>query len=250
MKKGRVVVLIILAVYGIVFSGMLGAQNSTDSIRILGYLPVKHSDEAKWIQRYQGEIDDLVVKNKQLDNLNCDVLCFGSSSMRLWNSIEKDLAPMKIINRAYGGSTVRDQIYNYPTIGRGYNPKMIMIYIENDLGNYKEAITVGEMYDLFRVYQQLIQRDYPDCKLFFLALKPSFLKMDQIPDQLVFNRLMKEYAQRTPNVEFLDITQGMYDSEGNLRQDIFIEDNLHMNEKGYHMWTKVVKPALLREFEY
>jgi len=29
-----------------------------------------------------------------------------------------------------------------------------------------------------------------------------------------------------------------------LRNDIFIEDNLHMNEKGYEIWTKMLREAM------
>jgi lysophospholipase L1-like esterase len=33
----------------------------------------------------------------------------------------------------------------------------------------------------------------------------------------------------------------MLDSDGNVMQDIFIEDGLHLNEKGYSIWTSTLK---------
>ena len=44
--------------------------------------------------------------------------------------------------------------------------------------------------------------------------------------------------------EYIDITEIMNDSEGNVRTDIFLEDMLHMKPEGYKLWTKVMAPYL------
>ncbi|MFT6148156.1 MAG: lysophospholipase L1-like esterase [Saprospiraceae bacterium] len=36
----------------------------------------------------------------------------------------------------------------------------------------------------------------------------------------------------------------MLNKEGYIRKEIFIEDGLHLNAKGYEEWTKMVKPLL------
>jgi len=223
-----------------------GQQSGLDSIRISGYIPVEHSDHSDWIKRYQKDIDKYDKENKELKDFSCDVLFLGSSSINLWRNIHTDLAPLKIIRRSYGGSTLRDNIYNYNTVARGYKPKKIAVYIENDLGSWKESITPGECYDLFRLFVQMLQKDYPDIPVYIISFKPAFAKMDQLGDQLIVNRLLKDYADRTSDVEFIDITKGMYDDNGQLREDIFIEDRLHMNQKGYDIWIKEIKPALMK----
>jgi lysophospholipase L1-like esterase len=38
----------------------------------------------------------------------------------------------------------------------------------------------------------------------------------------------------------------MLDADGNVRKDLFVEDGLHMNKKGYDIWTKVIRPYLLK----
>lgn len=240
MKHQRLIISLLLLVLSI----SLQAQTAIDSTRISGYIPVYRADETKWLQRFQHDMDKYEKENAELTDFSCDVLVLGSSSVNLWHNIHNDLAPLKIIRRSYGGSTVRDNIYNYNTIARGYSPRKIAFYIENDLGNSKESISPGELYDLFRVFIQMLQRDYPQIPIYIISLKPSFNKQYQIPDQLIVNSLLADYAQRTPFVNFLDITQPMYDAQGNLREDIFIEDRLHMNQKGYDLWTAIIKPAL------
>ena len=39
----------------------------------------------------------------------------------------------------------------------------------------------------------------------------------------------------------------MLDAQGKPRLEIFRKDGLHLNEKGYAMWTAIVKPKLLKE---
>jgi lysophospholipase L1-like esterase len=36
----------------------------------------------------------------------------------------------------------------------------------------------------------------------------------------------------------------MLDEDGIVMQDIFLEDGLHMNKKGYDIWAKAIGPLL------
>jgi lysophospholipase L1-like esterase len=42
-------------------------------------------------------------------------------------------------------------------------------------------------------------------------------------------------------VEYADVWDPMLDDR-KVKQDIFIEDGLHMNDKGYDIWYNVLKP--------
>ena len=46
-------------------------------------------------------------------------------------------------------------------------------------------------------------------------------------------------------MEFLDVATPMLNEDGSIKDDIFVQDNLHMNAKGYAIWTKVIRPKLL-----
>ena len=152
------------------------AQTPQDSVRFIGYLPVRHTDPTKWITRYQSEIDRYQTENQMLKDTSCDVLFLGSSSINLWDNIYRDMAPLKILRRSYGGAALRDMLYNYDVIARGYHPRSIVIYVENDLAGTPEDLTVGETFDFFRLLTNRLQRDYPDIPIFILSYKPSTLR--------------------------------------------------------------------------
>ena len=157
--------------------------------------------------------------------------------------IYEDFAPLKLIRRSYGGATLRDMIYNYNTIAQGYKPKSIVLYVENDLGSHKEGVNAVKCFDLFRIFIAKLKKDYPTTPLFVVSLKPSQHKADQLKDQLLVNALLEENAT-AQGYTYIDITKVMYDEAGNLRTDIFKEDNLHMNAEGYKLWTAIIKPYL------
>ena len=218
--------------------------NVKDSVRIVEYLPVIQTDAALWIQRYQKDIDRYTQENRELKNLDCDVLIFGSSSINMWNTIYEDLAPMKVIRRSYGGAAIRDMLYNYDVIARGYNPKRIVLYVENDLGGSND-VSIGKLYELFKIFTLRIKRDYPDVPFYIMSMKPSPMKKYHLNNQKVINSLIESIANEISGVRYIDISKAMFDGKGEIRTDIFLEDNLHMNAKGYKVWTGIIKPILI-----
>ena len=221
------------------------AQTATPTTLIKTVIPFEQRDETSWITRYQKDITNYQKENKRLKDLSCDVLFLGSSSINLWDTIYEDFAPLKLIRRSYGGATLRDMIYNYNTIAKGYTPKSILLYVENDLGSHKEGVNAVKCFDLFRIFIDKLKKDYPNTPLIVVSLKPSQHKADQLKDQLLVNALLEENAT-AQGYTYVDITKVMYDEAGNLRTDIFKEDNLHMNAEGYKLWTAILKPLLLK----
>ncbi len=55
-----------------------------------------------------------------------------------------------------------------------------------------------------------------------------------------FNRQMKQWTATKKNVLYADVWTPMLDSSGEVRKDLFVEDNLHMNRKGYEIWKRVI----------
>lgn len=55
-----------------------------------------------------------------------------------------------------------------------------------------------------------------------------------------FNRKLKQWPSTTRNVLYADVRTLMLHSGGEVRKDLFIEDHLHMNRKGYEIWKNVL----------
>ena len=229
----------------VLVAALFSASAWSQTVTIDTVIPFRQTDEIEWIKRYQKDIDAYKKENKRLKDKQCDALFLGSSSINMWNTIYEDFAPLKIIRRSYGGATLRDMIYNYKVIAHGYQPRNIVLYVENDLGQHKEGVNAVKCFDLFRIFIGKLKKDYPQVPLYVVSLKPSKHKEDQLKDQLLVNSLLEENAAEA-GYTYIDITKVMYDSDGKLRTDLFLEDNLHMNREGYILWTKIIKPYLTK----
>jgi len=57
------------------------------------------------------------------------------------------------------------------------------------------------------------------------------------------NRLVREYSESHPNLGYADLAAPLLDADGNLR-DVFVDDGLHLNERGYFLWQQALAPHL------
>jgi hypothetical protein len=55
---------------------------------------------------------------------------------------------------------------------------------------------------------------------------------------------LAKLASGDGQVRFADVWTPALDENGVVFQDIFLGDNLHMNEKGYEIWKEVIRPLL------
>ena len=122
-------VVLLLAVCGCYAQvGKIEQRAGGDVFHIDASLPVDYVEEMDWVLRYdQNDVEEL--RQRALtDEKECDVLFFGSSSIRLWKSLQEDMAPLKVVNRGYGGAQLRDIHYNYETVLADYRPRAFVFY--------------------------------------------------------------------------------------------------------------------------
>ena len=72
------------------------------------------------------------------------IVITGSSSITRWNkAMQKDLAPLTVIPRGFGGSTMQDVLHFIDRLAIAYKPRAIVIYEgDNDTGLYLSLIHI------------------------------------------------------------------------------------------------------------
>ena len=50
-----------------------------------------------------------------------------------------------------------------------------------------------------------------------------------------------------PFLESTSLLVVLLNKDGTPDKSLFVEDELHMNAKGYHIWQKIIKPYLLKK---
>lgn len=222
-------------------------STQSDVFHLKGQLSVEKLCDMEWICRYEDSDIKVIKERAAVEPSECDVMFFGSSSIRRWESLAQDMAPLKVVNRGYGGATLRDLHYNYKTVMAHYKPKAFVFYCDNDLRTKPEVnITVGELFDLCRLLFDRIDKDYPGVPIYFLAMKHCKHREAIRDRQAMFNGLMKEYASVSDQLIFVDTCTALLTEDGAIDTTLFVDDNLHLNGDGYIRWRELLRPLLIK----
>lgn len=231
-----------------VVSGYAVSEDSV-SVAINGNVPVSGVWDTGWLHRYAADVEELAAKAAADQRKDIDVVFFGSSSIRLWNGLEEMMAPLSVVNRGYGGATVRDILVNYDKLMAHYSPKAFVVFCDNDICGNEVDLTVSGVLDHYRLLFNRLDQDYPGVPVFFLSWKYSGLRAFMRDTQKLVNDVMADYASSSNQVTFVDVNETLLQPDGDINQSLFESDNLHINRDGYLLWTSVLKPLLLEVCE-
>ena len=170
----------------------------------------------------------------------------GSSSFTKWTDVQSYFPDFKIINRGFGGSTLPDLIRYTDDVITNYHPKQVVIYCgENDLAS-SDTVSGETVVRRFEHLFRLIRAKLPSAQIDFISLKPSPSREKLFPKMIVANKGIKAFLAKQPHTSFIDVYPLMLDANGKARTELFVEDMLHMNKKGYEIWQKEIAPHLLK----
>ena len=174
------------------------------------------------------------------------IVITGSSSIRRWhNSIEKDLAPLTIIPRGFGGSTMKDALHFIDRLAIKYRPRAVVVYEgDNDTGRY--LVPPPTIVDQFSQIVDKIHTALPETRVYVLSVKPSVLRRPFWDKARETNELLKKLVAGNDLLTYIDVARPLLDANGEVMTDIFVDDNLHLNEKGTRIWAATIKAALMK----
>jgi hypothetical protein len=133
------------------------------------------------------------------------VLFTGSSSFYFWKTIEKDLSPLPVINRAFGGSTFAEVIYYAERSILKYKPATVVIYCENDLFGTAPT-TITQVRDSYVRLVQKIRTALPKTQIYFVGMKPSPLRWSRWNEASDVNRMIKEFMKTDKRQSYIDVS--------------------------------------------
>ena len=205
-----------------------------------------------------GRFAAQVAQFSQHDELNPwpegAILATGSSSMRFWSvdqMLERQMAPLTVINRGFGGSVFNDLNHYLDRLVLKYRPRAVMIYEgDNDIafGLAQDSILRSLSQIIGKVHDQSAQT-----RFYILSVKPSISRWLLWPAMQQLNEALQALCATDARLVYIDVASAMLGEDNQPRPDLFAPDGLHLNELGYQLWRDAVRPVLLEaelEFEY
>lgn len=171
------------------------------------------------------------------------ILFTGSSSFTRWKDVQDYFPGYPILNRGFGGSSLPDLIRYADEIIYPYQPKQIVIYCgENDIAA-SDTVTAQLVLQRFTTLFNMIRAHLPKVPVAFVSIKPSPSRRKFRQVVIEANALIKKFLGKQSRTGYINVYDAMLNSDGTEKGEVFVQDSLHMNAKGYAIW----KPLILKK---
>ena len=180
-----------------------------------------------------------------------DLLFIGSSSIRLWNDIENDMLPYSSVKRGYGGAHYYDLIHFTERLITNHSPKAILIFVANDITGSNDVFKINndlspkQVKKLFKYCYKSIRKIHKQVPVFVIETTPTPSRWDVWDKISEANDLINSYCESKLNLHFITTRDKFIDDNGLPIKSFFISDELHLNKKGYKLWSEIIKEKLI-----
>jgi len=223
---------ILICFFGITF--LLLAQENAQNIPDPD--PYRFKEEVDYFQRYDSR-----------NSFPADAVLFvGSSSIRNWETA-KYFSDFPVINRGFGGSHISDVIFFIEPLVMRYKPRVIVFYAgDNDVAYKKSA---RQVVDDYKEFIRLVKGELPETKILYIPIKPSLDRWSIWEEMKKANNLIAMLSEKDESLYYVDLATPMLNVDSLPDSSLFVEDGLHLNAKGYELWTENLLPLLINVCE-
>lgn len=180
-------------------------------------------------------------QNRYDDNVNLEDVILGKDGVKA------------VINHGIGGGTSEELLYYYPRLVRAWEPRALVVQCyAND---FASAYTPAEIMEIQSRIFEYAKKDFPGISIFVCDVRPLEKHVNNTSwknHAKVFNELLYDYCQKNRDITLLSHAQNsiFFLSEeetgdySKARTDLFIDDMLHYNHKGYDLYKGFFTEAL------
>ena len=195
---------------------------------------------------FESEVNALESSLLQSKLPTSPVVFYGSSSIRLWKSLQQDFSGYSVLNCGFGGSRLTDCIQYANRLVIPRKPVAIVIYADdNDLaaGTPPKIVfqSFQQLFRIFRTYSSSIP-------IAFVSVKPSPARLQYLENIFKFNKLVEDYLEAQPKTEYIDACSDMLGSNQKPNPALFVPDQIHLNQAGYQILRRGIGDFLAEEF--
>jgi len=205
------------------------------------FLRPGRADPKPDFSRWEKTIAALEQQDKDKPPPKNGIVFVGSSSIRLWD-LKKSFPDLDVVNHGFGGSQIADSVHFASRLVTKHAPRMVVFYAgDNDIGFGKTPEQVAAD---FQAFVRAVRKDLPKSKVIFLSIKPSLLRWNLWDRMQKANALIEAECKKHDRLIYVNVAKPMLGDDGKPRKELFLADGLHLNAKGYAVWTSALRPYL------
>jgi hypothetical protein len=206
--------------------------------------PLKPYLDTPEVKAWETDISKFELLDQSESYPDDAILFAGSSSIRLWSTLAADMAPYSVIQRGYGGAKLSDFAVYADRFFSPHKCSALVMFIGNDITGSNDDKSPEEVKKLFLNVLNTFRKSHPDTPFFWIAVTPASSRWNAWPEISKANDLIRKACEKHHNTYFIKTDYAFLTEAGTPDDNLFIADKLHLNTKGYQIWTKIIKDEL------
>jgi hypothetical protein len=181
-----------------------------------------------------------VLAQRSLVSYKPKTIFYGSSTIRLWDTLYQDFKDYKPINLGFGGSTIAACCWFFDEIVLPVKSatKIIFYAGDNDLGDGRHP---EEVCIFYRELIFKLRQNFKKIPFYYISIKPSISRIEIMEKIIYTNKLIKNEINNSKGNEFfINVFDKMITKKGTPIKNYFDADGLHLSKKGYMVWKQTV----------
>ena len=193
-----------------------------------------------WIDRHNERTGDNVIKNQKIVLIG-DSITHGFELIAAWRTLNARYRN-KITNLGFSGDSTEHVIWRLVNgeFPPGINPEYVVLMIGTNNKDKPESIAAG----IGKIIK-IINAASPKSKILLFPILPRGKGLED-PDtkrNYAVNNIIKNYDGYL-NVSYIDIGPFFVNKSGELLEELFARDKLHIKSGGYEIWRDKIIEAV------
>ena len=198
----------------------------------------------KAMKRWSQDIETLEQRDVVQRDPEDAILFIGSSSIRRWDTIEIDMRPYQVVQRGYGGAKYTDLAVFAKRLIHPHEYIALVVFVANDVQGKPEDHSPEQVEECARYIAGVSRKHRPQAPVFFIEITPTRKRFSAWPFIRKVNTRLQKLSLSTPATYFIPTADHFLDPSGNPRDELFVDDQLHLNSDGYKKWSILIRREL------
>ena len=170
------------------------------------------------------------------------ILFAGDSQFYRWKTLAEDLPDYTIVNRGIDSFQFSNLLQYMDRLVLPYEPRLIVLHIGgNDVHNGR---TAEQILADFKTFVARVRAAHIDAPIVFSSITPGPGRWDEASQRQHANDTIQKYVATQSDLRFIDLWSAMLTSDGQPREDLWVEDRVHPIHAGYLLRVKLTRPFL------
>lgn len=175
------------------------------------------------------------------------VLFLGDDHVRQWTSLPRDMSPIPIIARGFGGAQISHITYYIPRIVVPYRPRaIVMMAGSSDMSGAHERRPEDVLADT-QAFVVALRKARVTAPVYFVSILPQPMRQSRWLGRKRANALVAAFAAKDASLHFIDASGELTTGGDVANSSMYDWFGLDLNAQGRAALGAVIKATLLRD---